>query len=65
MRMVVPVNLLGLPSAAVPAGPGPGGVQLIGPRFGEALCLEAAAMVEAALGAPVPIDPRSAAAAPA
>jgi amidase len=41
MRLVTPVNLLGLPSVAV------AGVQLIGPRFGEQLCLEAATAVEA------------------
>ena len=62
MRMVVPVNLLGLPAAAVPAGTGPDGlplgVQIIGPRFGEVLCLDAAAAVEAALGTLTPIDQR-------
>ncbi len=63
MRMVVAVNLLGLPAAAVPVGlDGAGlplGVQIIGPRFREDLCLDAAAAVEQAVGSMVPIDPRS------
>ena len=62
MMMVVPVNLLGLPSAAVAAGLDdqdlPLGVQIIGPRFREDLCLNAAAAVEAALGTVTPIGPR-------
>lgn len=60
MRMITPVNLLGLPAAAVPvAGPagGPGAVQLIGPRYREDACLDAGAAVEAALGAPSPVTP--------
>ncbi|HEY6888261.1 MAG TPA: amidase family protein [Solirubrobacter sp.] len=40
MRMVVPVNLLGLPAVAA------SGIQLIGPRFGEALCLAAGTDVQ-------------------
>jgi amidase len=51
MRLVLAVNFLGLPSVAVPAGLGhgmPQGVQLIGRRFGEIACLEAAAAVEQA-----------------
>ena len=64
LRLVVAVNLLGLPSAAVPVGLGesglPQGVQLIGPRFREDLCLDAAQAVEDALGTLTPIDPRAA-----
>lgn len=60
MRMVVTVNFLGLPAAAVaiPAEPLPGAVQIIGPRFREDLCLDAAEAVEREVGAPGPIDPR-------
>jgi amidase len=61
MRMVVPVNLLGLPAAAVPTGVGEGlprVVQVIGPRFREDLCLRAAAAIEEACGILGPIDPR-------
>jgi amidase len=53
MRAVVAVNLLGLPAVAVH------GIQLIGPRLREDLCLDAAEAIEAAHGAPEPIDPRS------
>ena len=63
LRLVVMVNLLGLPSAAVPAGVAEGlpqGVQLIATRFREDLCLDAAEVVEQALGIPTPIDPRPA-----
>jgi amidase len=61
MRLAVVVNLLGLPAVAVPVGPAgdlPHAVQIIGPRFREDLCLDAAAVVEAATGALTPIDPR-------
>ncbi|MEU4330586.1 amidase [Nonomuraea dietziae] len=61
MRLAVAVNLLGLPAVAVPVGPAgdlPHAVQIIGPRFREDLCLDAAAVVEAATGALTPIDPR-------
>jgi amidase len=60
LRMVVAVNYLGLPSAAVPLGDSaaPQAVQLIGPRFREDLCLDAAEAVERSLGARAPIDPR-------
>jgi amidase len=61
LRMVVAINFLGLPAVAVPAGPGggmPQAVQLIGARFGEARCLQAAEAVELQLGRPVPIEPR-------
>jgi amidase len=62
MRMIVAVNLLGLPAVAVPAGEAnrlPQGVQVIGPRFREDLCLEAAEAIESRLGTLTPIDPRS------
>jgi len=60
--MAVPV--LGLPAIAVPTGIADGlpvGVQLIGPRFREDLCLAAAEAIEARLRPPsgwTPIDPR-------
>ena len=60
MRPVMPANLLGLPAAAVPAGQAaglPAGVQVMGERFQELACLEAAEAIEAALGAAEPIDP--------
>lgn len=62
MRPVVPANLLGLPSACVPAGRDnatglPIGVLLTGQRFREDLCLDAAEAVEARLGLKTPVDP--------
>ena len=62
IRPVVPANLLGLPSACVPAGRDeatglPIGVLLTGVRFREDLCLDAAETVEARLGVETPIDP--------
>ena len=62
MRPVVPANLIGLPSACVPAGRDapsglPIGVLITGQRSREDLCLEAAEAVEARLGLPTPIDP--------
>jgi len=60
LRMVVTPNILGLPSVAVPVGQSEGlpqGVQIIGPRFREDLCLDAAEAVESRLGALTPIDP--------
>jgi amidase len=62
MRLAVLVNLLGLPSAAVPVGEAgglPQGVQIIGPRYREDLCLDAAEAIEERLGVITPIDPRS------
>jgi amidase len=64
-RLVVLVNLLGLPAAAVPAGTAhglPQGVQIIGARYREDLCLDAAQAVEDQLGVLTPIDPRGEAA---
>jgi amidase len=55
------VNVLGLPAVAVPIGLDddlPTGVQVIGRRFREDLCLDAAEIIEAAAGLPTPIDPR-------
>jgi len=64
MRMVVPVNILGLPSCAVPVGCDDGlpqGVQLIGARFREDLLLDAAQAVEDRAPVITPIQPRLAA----
>jgi amidase len=47
------MNLLGLPAAAVPvlrAGRVPLGVQLVGQRYREDLCLDAAQAIERATG---------------
>ena len=62
MRPVVPANLMGLPSACVPAGRDaetglPIGVIITGRRLREDLCLEAAEAIEARLGVATPIDP--------
>lgn len=62
MRLVVTANLLGLPAAVVPVGTAnglPQAVQIIGPRFREDLCLDAAQAIEDRLGVLTPIDPRS------
>jgi amidase len=56
--MAVPV--LGLPAMAVPTGAMDGlpmGVQIVGPRFREDLCLAAAEAIEARAGVLTPIDP--------
>jgi amidase len=61
MRMAIAVNALGLPAVALPVGIGDGlpqAVQVIGPRYREDLCLDAAAALEDALGIITPIDPR-------
>jgi amidase len=60
LRLTVLPNLLGLPAVSVPAGVEDGlpqAVQIIGPRFREDLCLDAAAAIEAAVGPLTPIDP--------
>lgn len=62
MRPVLPANLMGLPSACVPAGRDeatglPVGVLLTGKRFREDLCLDAAEAIESRLGLLTPIDP--------
>ena len=62
MRLVTTVNLLGLPSVAVPVGVTDGlpqGVQIIGPRYREDLCLEAAEAIEERVGVVTPIDPKN------
>ncbi|HEU4368716.1 MAG TPA: amidase family protein [Methylomirabilota bacterium] len=59
-RLLVAVNLLGLPAVAVPTGIAGGlplGVQVIGGRYREDLCLDAAEVIEARHGLPTPIDP--------
>ena len=53
-------NLLGLPSVAVPVqvnGGLPQGVQVIGGRFDEEMCLDAAEAIERCVGILTPIDP--------
>jgi amidase len=60
LRVSVAVNLLGLPAVTVPAGCEgglPQAVQVIGPRFREDLCLDAAAAIEERSGPLTPIDP--------
>jgi amidase len=60
-RYIFLANVLGVPAAVVPVGVVDGlavAVQLIGPRFGEELCLAAAETVEAAYPPLTPIDPR-------
>jgi Asp-tRNA(Asn)/Glu-tRNA(Gln) amidotransferase A subunit family amidase len=55
------VNALGLPAVALPVGIGDGlpqSVQLIGPRYREDLCFDAAAAIEDRVGIITPIDPR-------
>jgi amidase len=60
MRMTIAVNALGLPAVALPVGVGDGlpqSVQVIGPRYREDLCLDAAAALEDTVGIVTPIDP--------
>lgn len=61
LRMALAVNALGLPAVALPVGVGgglPQAVQVIGPRYREDLCLDAAAALEERIGIITPIDPR-------
>jgi len=61
LRMTIAVNALGLPAAAVPVGLADGlpqAVEVIGPRYGEDLCLDAAQPLEERLGIITPIEPR-------
>jgi amidase len=62
MRPVLPANLLGLPSACVPAGRDaatglPIGVLLTGARHRDEWCLDAAEVIERQFSLPTPIDP--------
>ena len=62
VRPVLPANLLGLPSACVPAARDPVtglpiGVLLTGQRFREDLCLDAAEPIEAQCGFATPMTP--------
>lgn len=60
LRPVMHANLLGLPAAVVAGGTEQGmpvGVQLMGDRFSELLCLDAAEAVESAVGVLTPVDP--------
>lgn len=60
MRMVVPMNLLGLPVVTLPVGIAvgvPQSVQLIGDRYHESLCLDAAEAIEDSLGIITPVNP--------
>jgi len=60
-RLVVSVNLVGLPALAVPVGLDearlPQGVQLVADRFRESTCLHAGLLLERAFGSITPIDP--------
>jgi amidase len=61
MRMALAVNTLGLPALAIPVGVDEGlpqVVQVIGPRYREDLCLDAAEAIEDRLGILTPVDPR-------
>ena len=61
-RLLVAVNLLGFPAVSVPTGVAgglPTGVQIIGARYREDLCLDAAEAIEAQRPLPTPIDPVS------
>lgn len=59
-RFVLPANVLGLPAACVPTGVRgglPTGVQVMGGRLREDLCLDAAEAIERHCGVLTPIDP--------
>ncbi len=59
-RFILPGNVLGFPSVALPMGVHDGlpvGVQVCADLWREDLCLEAAARIEADVGADGPIDP--------
>ncbi len=61
VRFTLPANLLGLPAACVPTGVAnglPTGAQIIGDLLREDLCLDAAQVIEEAVGVLTPIDPR-------
>jgi amidase len=62
IRCVTPANVLGLPSACVPAGDVDGlpvGVLVNADRFRDHLTLDVAQAIEDALGTSTPIDPRT------
>ena len=59
-RVIMATNSLGLPSAVIPIGVADGipqSVQLVGPRFAEVACLDAAEEIERNAGVLTPIDP--------
>lgn len=61
IRFITPGNLLGIPSCAVPTGVVnglPTGVQVYADLWRDERCLDAAQVIEDALGAITPIDPR-------
>lgn len=61
LLLTTAVNSMELPAVSLPVGVEnglPQGVQVIGRRMKEEHCLEAAAVIEAALGTITPIDPR-------
>jgi amidase len=61
IRFITPGNVLGLPSVALPMGVADGlptGIQIYADLWREDLCLEAASLIETAVDAPTPIDPR-------
>jgi Asp-tRNA(Asn)/Glu-tRNA(Gln) amidotransferase A subunit family amidase len=60
MRMAMAVNTLGLPAVALPVGIQdslPQAAEVIGPRYREDMCLDAAAAIEEQVGILTPIDP--------
>ncbi|MFC3230733.1 amidase family protein [Marinibaculum pumilum] len=61
-RPLTMINLMGLPGMSVATGISADGtamgVQIVGQRFREDLCLDAAEVVEARAGVSLPIDPR-------
>jgi amidase len=61
LPFILPGNLLGLPSCAVPTGVSAGlptGVQVCADLWRDDRCLDAAEVIETALGTITPIDPR-------
>ena len=63
IRPVLPANLIGLPSACVPAGLDPAtglptGVLITGRRMHDMECLDATEAIEARFRLPTPIDPK-------
>lgn len=58
---ILPANVLGLPSLALPMGVADGlptGIQIYGQRWREDVCLSTAETIEAQVGRITPIDPR-------